>query len=103
MLNFYILAYIAVSLACMATLVLVMVRQFKEVRRPKNGFTSLRWQLFWLPTVILAGLLLGMPRLFTSLHAHYDGGQLLRVIGGIIMLIGITLLILGIYTYREKN
>lgn len=102
MLNLYILAYILVTLACMGTLVYVMIRQFKEVRRPRNGFTQLRWRLFWLPTIILVGLALGLPRLVANLHETFTPGQLVRIVGGIIVLGGITLLILGIYTFKEK-
>jgi predicted permease len=103
MLNLYILLYLVVTLACMGTLVYVMIRQYGEVRRPRNAFTQLRWRLFWLPTIILIGLGLGVPRLAANLHASFTTGQLVRIIGGIIVLVGITLLILGIYTFKEKK
>lgn len=106
-----ILFYILVTLACMAVLGYVMMRQYKEVRRPRNAFTQLRWRLFWLPTIILIGLTLGLPRLFfiimpnlaTNSVMKVVTGQGVRVVGGITVLIGITLLILGIYTFKEKR
>lgn len=103
MLNLYILLYLLVTLACMGTLVYVMIRQYREVRRPRNAFTQLRWRLFWLPTIILVGLGLGLPRLFANLHEAFTGEQLVRIIGGIIVLMGITMLILGIYTFKERK
>lgn len=103
MLNLYILLYLLVTLGCMGTLVYIMVRQYKEVRRPRNAFTQLRWRLFWLPTIILVGLGMGLPRLFANLHQDFAPGQLVRIVGGIIVLVGITALILGIYTFKEKK
>lgn len=101
--NFFILAYLLVTLGCMASLVYVMVRQYKEVRRPRDAFTQLRWRLFWLPTVILFGLGLGLPRLLDNLHEDFTSELLVRIIGGIIVLVGITSLILGIYTFKERK
>jgi predicted permease len=103
MLNLYILIYLLVTLACMGTLVYVMIRQYREVRRPRNAFTQLRWRLFWLPTIILFGLGLGLPRLYANLHEDFSSGQLVRIVGGIIVLVGITALILGIYTFKERK
>jgi hypothetical protein len=103
MLNIFALVYFLSTLVCMGALVYIMVRQYKEVRRPRNAFTQLRWRLFWLPTIILLGLALGLPRLYVTLHAHLDTGQIVRVIGGVTVLVGITLLILGIYTFKEKQ
>ncbi len=103
MLNFYILAYLITTIGAMLALCYIMLRQFKEVRRPKNTFTRLRWQLFWLPTVILLGLVLGIPRLVESLFLKIESGQIPRVIGGIIVISGFTWLLLRIYTYREKQ
>lgn len=103
MLNVYILAYLVVTLACMGTLIYVMVRQYREVKRPRNAFTQLRWRLFWLPTIILFGLSLGLPRLVTNLHEDFTTEQLVRIIGGIIVLAGVTMLILGIYTFKERK
>lgn len=107
----FILIYALVTLACMSVLAYVMTRQYREVRRPRNAFTQLRWRLFWLPTVILAGLALGLPRLFVVLFPALEANsimtviasQAVRVVSGIIVLVGITLLILGIYTFREKK
>lgn len=103
MLNPYILLYLVVTLGCMATLVYVMVRQYKEVKRPRNAFTQLRWRLFWLPTIILFGLSLGLPRLLANLHEDFAPEQIVRIVGGVIVLVGITLLILGIYTFKERK
>lgn len=111
MVDFYILVYLLLTVVCMGVLVYVMVRQYKEVRRPRNSFTQLRWRLFWLPTIILVGLALGLPRLFVILFPHLAGNpimqvvasQAVRVIGGITVLTGITMLILGIYTFRERK
>jgi predicted permease len=103
MLNLYILFYLLVTLGCMASLAYVIVRQYKEVKRPRNAFTQLRWRLFWLPTVIFIGLSLGVPRLLANLHEDFTPEQLVRIIGGIIVLVGITLLILGIYTFKERK
>lgn len=103
MVNVYVLLYLLVTLACMATLVYVMFRQYKEVRRPRNAFTQLRWRLFWLPTIVLVGLGLGLPRLFANLHEDFAPEQVVRIVGGVIVLVGITALILGIYTFKEKK
>ncbi len=103
MLNPYIFLYLLVTLGCMATLVYVMVRQYREVKRPRSPFTQLRWRLFWLPTVILIGLAMGLPRLFANLREDFAPEQLIRIVGGIIVLAGITLLILGIYTFKERK
>lgn len=101
--NPYILLYLLVTLACMGVLFYVMVRQYKEVRRPRNAFTQLRWRLFWLPTVVLLGLSLGLPRLVDNLHEDFSAEQIVRIVGGVIVLVGITLLVLGIYTFRERK
>jgi predicted permease len=103
MVNPFILTYTMVTVVCMAVLVYVMIRQYKEVRRPRNSFTQLRWRLFWLPTIILVGLGLGLPRLVANIHQDFTPEQLVRVVGGIIVLVGITVLILGIFTYKEKK
>lgn len=103
MLNIYILLYLLVSVSCMLVMALVLFLQFREVRRPKNSFTRLRWRLFFLPALIVASLALGLPRLFDSLYLPPSGGQVLRVISGMVMLSSFTLLIFSIYTYKEKK
>lgn len=104
MLNKYILSYLIASLLCMGVMLFVTIKQFNEVRRPKNAFTRLRWYLLLFPLLILLGIALGIPRLVVSLHANLSGGELVaRVVGGIVMLIAISLLTLRIYTFREKD
>lgn len=109
--NFSLLAYLVVTIACMSVLLYATIKQYKETRRPRNSFTALRWRLFFLPAVILFGLFLGLPRLLTILFPSLETNQLItviasqpvRVMGGIIVLVGITWLILGIYTFKEKQ
>lgn len=106
MVNLFILAYLIVTIVCMVALAYVAIRQFKEVRRPRNSFTKLRWRLFLWPMVILFGLVLGLPRLLSlilpELQLPFDDTNM-RVIGGIIVLISITWLTVSIYTYKGKE
>ena len=103
MVNWFIAAYLLTTALCMLIMLYIMQRQFKEMMRPRNGFTRLRIYLFISPTVIFLGLALGFPRLLENLYIPTEAGQNVRIVAMIIVLSVFSLSKLLIYTYKEKE
>lgn len=103
MLNWWALISLLATWACIFTMIFVGIKQFREVRRPKNGFTLLRYYLLFLPMIVGVGSALRIERLNQQLHTRYTGVVTRASIGGTLVIAAATLLILSIYTYRERK
>jgi hypothetical protein len=103
MLNWWALISLVATWACIATMLWVSVRQWREVRRPRNGFTLLRYYLFLLPLVVTLGAALRVERLYEQLHTHYAGVVARASVGATLIVVAATVFMVLIYTYRERK
>lgn len=81
----------------------VLPRQVRETRRPKNGFTRLRWYLLALPLIYSLAVILRIPRLFQILHAeHPNLVSTIASLSGSVIILSFAVFVYLIYTYKER-
>lgn len=103
MLNWYAFISLTATWLCIVTMIFIGIKQFREVRRPRNSFTRLRYYLLLLPILIGIGAALRLERLHEQLHTQYTGVVTRASIGGTMVIVAATVLVLLIYTYRAKQ
>lgn len=92
------------SLCGLAIMFYVIPKQIKEVRRPKNEYTRLRWYLLAIPLIYSLALVLRLPRLLEILdHPHDNLAAALASLSGTAIVLSFALFVLLIYTYKEKG
>lgn len=105
MINYASLAGFVIGLVCTGVYVFFLTpRQLKEVVRPYDGLTRLRWTIFF---ILLFSIIAAIPGLvytyFRSFGHNYHILQNIAVITGNISRLGTTALLVLVYTYRRKD
>lgn len=102
--NTYNFVSLVTSGFCIVAMLLISIRQMAEVRRPRNGFTMLRWYLLILPLIVTVGVSLRLERLVEIIHQSPVNSAAARASVGVnIVIAALTLLLILIYTYKEKR
>jgi polyferredoxin len=103
MLNWWALISLITTWGCIGVMAWIGGRQFREVKRPPNGFTRLRYYLLILPLIVMFGAALRVERLYDQLHSHYSPVVTRASLGATLVIVGTTIFMVLIYTYRERK
>lgn len=103
--NYFFLVRFLITLMCFLTFLFFLVpRQTREVLRPLDGLTGLRYQI--LGILLLITLTLVPPivyQFFISLGHEYEVLRNVSSIVGGVNLVGLTVLFVMVYIYRRKD
>lgn len=102
--NIYILIGILLRVAGIILLLQIIPKQIREVKRPKNSFTHLRWRLLVSPILIVTILLITLPRSIHLIHRPVESTS--EAIQAIAINLGIVVLCENIsapYKYKPSN
>jgi hypothetical protein len=102
--NIYNLFSLIAAVVAIFLMLYIIPKQVNEIRRPKNGFTALRWRLLALPTLYILCVLPRVPLLAGRLHVPptSDLAAFTSVSTSIGLLTFAVFMVL-IYTYKEKK
>lgn len=103
MLNWWAVISLVATWVCIVVMGWIGFRQFRETRRPRNGFTLLRYYLLLLPVIVLIGASLRIERLYQQLHTVYSPVITRASIGGTMIIVAATVFMVLIYTYKERK
>lgn len=103
--NYLALLNLVVRVVTIAVFALFLIpRQIREVTRPKNGFTGLRWRLLVSLLLMTAMLIVTLPRLVQVAQTPSVGLSAdVATISMTVFFIAFVINEVSIYTYKEKK